>query len=88
MLNQYPAAGAVPQEKEKALCRPDPEEMLQKMRVIRERIENDIESFKDMDNYYFPGSEKFILMMFGAMHVKLHEIKKEEQYWLKEIDKN
>ena len=84
--NQYPEYG----QKEMAMepCQPDPEKMLQRARQSRERVENDIESFKDIDSYYFPDSEKLIMMMFGAMHIKLVEMKKEEQYWLSEIDKD
>ena len=70
-----------------APCRPDPEDMLQAARKRKEKIVEDIASFRKIDSYY-PCDEKALAQVFGSMHVALYDAEDNEQYWLNEIDKD
>ena len=70
-----------------AACKVDPEEQLQHARRVREKTEVDIKAFESLGEYYYPGSEKNTLMLYGAMHQALRNAKNQERRWLDEIDK-
>ena len=67
-------------------CKPDPEEMLQRARKRKEKIQQDIHAYMGFDTYRI--NNDYALQFLGAMHLRLYQAGAEEQRWLDEIDKD
>lgn len=89
MFNEYPE---IMGQMETKSCKPDPEEMLQRSRKRIEECDkalNMLFSLSDMrvDIYFGRENRDASLCAIGHLVVQKRDAEKEQEHWLKEIDK-
>jgi hypothetical protein len=70
-------------------CKPDPEEMLQRARKIIEACDKAQNLIFELDELpiYLSDSDNSFKQTLGQIAIQRYQAKKQENYWLNEIDK-
>lgn len=72
------------------ICRPDPEEMLQRARERLEQVNKELEAYKNFVRItdHIPHSDEAAVKILGALTLKQMSAEIEVERWLEEIDKD
>ena len=80
-------------ESAEQLCKPDPEEMIERANKRKQSFQRAAELFDELDElpihlHRIRGSEEYFLQVYGSVYAGIRECDKEIQRWMNEIDKN